>query len=38
MTEDGVPGMRKSVALISPPDTEPTYIATIMISASVLSM
>ena len=38
MMEDGVPGMRKRVAEIRPPDTDPTYIATSRTSASVLSI
>ena len=38
MIDAGVPGIRKSVALISPPLTEPTYIDTSRIIASIPSM
>jgi hypothetical protein len=38
MIEEGVPGILSSIAEIRPPETEPTYIATIRIRALVESM
>ena len=35
ITEDGVPGILRRVALMRPPETEPTYIATISTRACV---
>ncbi len=35
ITEAGVPGMRKSVAVIRPPEMDPTYIETSSTIASV---
>ena len=38
MIEAGVPGMRSRVAVIRPPLTEPTYIATRSVNADCASM